>query len=601
MNTRMSNPHFRSATLCAIVAMALTAIVPALARMSGPDGDSQHDNIVLAGDTLRHGDRRAYDVYFLEAVRQKLAGHADSALTLYRRCIDIDSTAAEAYYGCAEHYAAGDSDSLAFVFLKRAAALCPDNDTYQEHVAQYHIGTGDYDKAITAYENLYSHHRDRSDVLGILLQLYRQKKDYAMMLNTLSRIEQTDGENDELTLMRMNVYEMGGDTKKAGQTLRALVAKRPGEPSYKVMLGNWLMNHDGKAEALGLFKSALADDPGNSFARNSLYDYYRSEGNGTAAISMRDAILLSQSTEVSDKVKMLQQVIKENDMQGGDSTAVLQLFDRVAAAERKSSDIYYLKGLYMQHKAMPADSVATAYRQALEKDPENSAARMQLIQIVWGESRWDDLATLSRQGTQYSPDDLAFYYLLGLAYAQKDDDKAALEAFKRGTGVIDENSIPSLASDLYAFMGDILYRMSSPDEAFAAYDNSLKWKSDNISALNNYAYYLSELRRDLSKAETMSRKTVDAEPTNPTYLDTYAWIMFLQKRYDEARAYIDRAVECDTASVPSPVVTEHAGDIYSLCGDTARAVEFWQKAIEAGGDKAMLEKKIKSRKYIPRK
>ena len=255
----------------------------------------------------------------------------------------------------------------------------------------------------------------------------------------------------------------------------------------------------------------------------------------------------------------------------------------------------------MQHKAMPADSVATAYRQALEKDPENSAARMQLIQIVWGENRWDDLATLSRQGTQYSPDDLAFYYLLGLAYAQKDDDKAALEAFKRGTGVIDENSIPSLASDLYAFMGDILYRMSSPDEAFAAYDNSLKWKSDNISALNNYAYYLSELRRDLSKAETMSRKTVDAEPTNPTYLDTYAWIMFLQKRYDEARAYIDRAVECDTASVPSPVVTEHAGDIYSLCGDTARAVEFWQKAIEAGGDKAMLEKKIKSRKYIPRK
>ncbi len=601
MTMHMSNRHTHAAALCALMAVALTAIVPALARIASQDNGNPGDGIVLAGDTLRHGDRRAYDVYFLEAVRQKLAGHADSALALYRRCIGIDSTAAEAYYGCAEHYAACDSDSLAFAFLKRAAALSPDNDTYQERVAQYHIGTGDYDRATTAYENLYSHHRDRSDVLGILLQLYRQKKDYAMMLNTLSRIEQTDGENDEITLMRMNVYEMGGDTEKAGQTLRTLVAKRPGESSYKVMLGNWLMNHDGKAEALGLFKSALADDPTSSFARNSLYDYYRSEGNDTAAVRMRDAILLNPGTEVSEKAKMLQQVIKENEMQGGDSTAVLQLFDRVAAAERKSSDIYYMKGLYMQHKAMPTDSVAAAYRCAIEKDPENSAARMQLIQIVWAGMQWDELVTLSRQGTQYSPDDLAFYYLLGLAYAQKDDDKAALDAFRRGTGVIDESSISSLASDLYAFMGDILYKQSSPDEAFAAYDNSLKWKGDNISALNNYAYYLSELRRDLDKAETMSRKTVDAEPTNATYLDTYAWIMFLQKRYDEARAYIDRAVECDTDSVPSPVVTEHAGDIYALCGDTDRAVEFWQKAMEAGGDKAMLEKKIKRRKYLPRK
>ncbi len=601
MNTRMSNIHTRRTAVCSILAMALAAILPALARMSVPDDGKPGCGIVLAGDTLQHGDRRAYDVYFLEAVRQKLAGHADSALALYRRCIDIDSTAAEAYYGCAEHYAACDSDSLAFAFLKRAAALSPDNDTYQERVAQYHIGVGDYDKAITAYENLYTHHRDRSDVLGILLQLYRQKKDYAMMLNTLSRIEQTDGENDEITLMRMNVYEMEGDTKKAGQTLRALVAKRPGEPSYKVMLGNWLMNHDGKAEALSLFKSALADDPTSSFARNSLYDYYRSEGNDSAAVSMRDAILLSQSTEVGEKVKMLQQVIKENDMQGGDSAAVLSLFDRVAAAERKSSNIYYMKGLYMHHKSMPTDSVAAAYRLAIEKDPENSAARMQLIQIVWADAQWDDLVTLCRQGTQYSPDDLVYYYLLGLAYSQKDDDKAALDAFRRGTGVIDDESTPSLVSDLYAFMGDILYKQSSPDEAFAAYDNSLKWKDDNISALNNYAYYLSELRRDLDKAETMSRKTIDAEPTNATYLDTYAWIMFLQKRYDEARAYIDRAVECDTDSVPSPVVTEHAGDIYALCGDTARAVEFWQKAMEAGGDKAMLEKKIKRRKYIPRK
>lgn len=77
-------------------------------------------------------------------------------------------------------------------------------------------------------------------------------------------------------------------------------------------------------------------------------------------------------------------------------------------------------------------------------------------------------------------------------------------------------------------MGDILYKKHRPEEAFAAYDSCLQWKDDNVMALNNYAYYLSEERRDLKKAEQMSQKTVKAEPTNSTYLDTYAWILFLQ-------------------------------------------------------------------------
>ena len=147
-------------------------------------------------------------------------------------------------------------------------------------------------------------------------------------------------------------------------------------------------------------------------------------------------------------------------------------------------------------------------------------------------------------------------------------------------------------------MGDILFKKKRQEEAFEAYDNSLKWKEDNIVVLNNYAYYLSELRRDLKRAEQMSFKTVQAEPTNSTYLDTYAWILFLQKRYDEARAYIDRALENDNDSTngPSAVVIGHAGDIYCMCGDTDRAVELWQRALKAGGDKAVLTRKIKTKK-----
>jgi Tfp pilus assembly protein PilF len=109
----------------------------------------------------------------------------------------------------------------------------------------------------------------------------------------------------------------------------------------------------------------------------------------------------------------------------------------------------------------------------------------------------------------------------------------------------------------------------------------------------------------LDEAERMSFRTVKAEPKNATYLDTYAWVLFKQKRYDEAQKYIDQTLEND--SVPSAEVLEHAGDIYYHVGEKERAVEFWQKALdtafeekskEQDGRQQVLTRKIKLKKYV---
>ncbi len=80
-------------------------------------------------------------------------------------------------------------------------------------------------------------------------------------------------------------------------------------------------------------------------------------------------------------------------------------------------------------------------------------------------------------------------------------------------------------------MGDILNKKGLEEESFAAYDSCLQWKDDNVTALNNYAYYMSLKGVELHKAEQMSYKTIKAEPKNGTYLDTYAWILFMEERY----------------------------------------------------------------------
>ena len=100
----------------------------------------------------------------------------------------------------------------------------------------------------------------------------------------------------------------------------------------------------------------------------------------------------------------------------------------------------------------------------------------------------------------------------------------------------------------------------------------------------------------MERAEQMSYRTVAAEPNNATYLDTYAWILFLEKKYEEAKIYIDRAVENDADS--SAVILEHAGDIHAMTQNTQRAVELWQSALRHGSKSKTLLRKIKLRKYI---
>ena len=66
----------------------------------------------------------------------------------------------------------------------------------------------------------------------------------------------------------------------------------------------------------------------------------------------------------------------------------------------------------------------------------------------------------------------------------------------------------------------------------------------------------------------------------------------MQKRYEEARIYIDQALKNDSTQTSS-VIFEHAGDIYIRLGLKSDASNYWQKAIDSGSDNATeIRKKI---------
>lgn len=583
-----------------LVAIAMAVVAPLLAiggARTGTSVDMKCDTMTISADSLLK-ETPLFDRLYLDAVCRQIAGDS-TASALLERCHEMRPDAAEVYYSLAHSYLKQGNDSLARVNMRRAAELQPDNDNYLENVAETYIDQREYDRAIEAYEQLYTHHRDRSDVLELLVRLYNAKKDYHKMLSTIDRMEQADGPSEEISLMRMGIYEQQGDKKNAYRILHALTNDHPNEPSYKVMLGNWLMQHDRKSEAYNWFKSALEDDKQNEFALNSLYDYYRSMGDDTKARQLRDNILFSPQTDIKTKLSMLQQAIRENEQeQGGDSTAVLALFDKIMLATPRNAELSNLKAMYMRVKKMPQDSINAAYAHTLSFEPDNLSARLTLAQNKWEEKKWDEVVDLCDKGIQYTPEELTYYYFMALAYIQQDEDQKAYEACKRGLNEIDLNKADeperNMASDMYGIIGDMSYTNQNYDEAFSAYENAITIYPDNIQVLNNYAYYLSQQNKQLDHAAEMSLRTLKEEPTNATYLDTYAWILFLQKRYDEAKAYVDLTLQ--NSKNPDKVLLEHAGDIYLMAGDKEKAISYWKQAIEAGGNKASLERKIKTRK-----
>lgn len=596
MFSEMTKPHIIHNLL--LLAVAVVSALPAHAQKwdmeVAADSTLRMDSTFFADDASQ-----LFRYYFIEAVAQQNRGNEEAAFLYLRRCLDINPDAAEAHFLIASHYTRQSNDSLARTSLERAAALQPKNNDYVEALGQFYIHQGEYPAATQAYESLYAANKSRADVVELLLRLYYVQDQPDKMLEMLDRLETINGSSEQISLSRMQIYAKLGKRGKQLDELKSLAAKHPNDLNYRIMMGNWLLQNDRPKEAFPIFRDALKEEPDNASAQMSMLDYYRHVGENSRADQLLDQLLLNPKTAQKTKLTLLQQAVYQNRQnQRDDSLRTLQMIDRVLSLKQEDASIAIFKAAYMNLHDMPVSEVNKVYEQALAIEPDNEAARIQLIMNIWKDEDWDRIIELSSTAQEYHPENMSFYYFEGMAEFQKGNEDAALSTLRKGVTQITSESNAALASDFYAIMGDILHNKGMDNEAFAAYDSCLVYKADNIGALNNYAYYLCLKDSALDRAEQMSHQAIIAEPDNSTYLDTYAWILFCQGRYADALTYIERAVAAD--STLSSVVKEHTGDIYAMNGNIEKALEYWQKALSFDKDNAILQEKIRQQKYIKR-
>ena len=149
---------------------------------------------------------------------------------------------------------------------------------------------------------------------------------------------------------------------------------------------------------------------------------------------------------------------------------------------------------------------------------------------------------------------------------------------------------------LYSILGDVYQAQKRYRDSEKAFDYVLRKQPDDAHVLNNYSYYLSLRKERLVDAAAMSKKLVLQFPTNGTYLDTYAWVLYQQGLYAEALVYLERAVADKEPA--GAAVWEHLGDALVQLNRVDEAISAWKKARKLGGENQLLDKKIQMHRII---
>lgn len=558
---------------------------------------------------LSESDQHRLDYFYLEAMRQKLQGHHLEAFDLFNHCYDVCPDMPEVLYELALYHFNMQEDSLALNLLKRASALDPKNTYYQETLATYYLNKNDAEQALTYLEAIATLAPNNREVLAQLVHVYINLNRPTDAIRILDRLEVLEGKLANVSYQKFNLYRQLNEEKKAFAELESLCKEYPHEMSYRLAIGNQLLEADRIDEARKVYEQVRKAEPHHPGLNLSMLELYKKTGADSLYVAMRDSLLFAQGTEDEMRVALMRDYISEQmrkDSLGKEQveTVFAQLDERYP----KDLKLLQLRAAYLATYDKSNDSAFVAIMdRVIDLEPENTEALFYLIQYYGQHQEFERLEHLCRRGVLTHPEELICHYFLGVACYQQDKKREALQAFQEGVLQKTEQSRPKMVADLYSVMGDLYHELGRDKDAFIAYDSCLTYQADNISCLNNYAYYLSLEERELDKAEEMSYRTIRIEPNNRTYLDTYAWILFQKERYAEAQKYIDIVCPPDSSDTAllndiglSGVVLEHAGDIAALNDNTEQALRFWQLAQKAGGRDltATLPRKIKLKKYI---
>ncbi len=543
------------------------------------------------------------EFYFTEAERFFMLEDYAKALANYQKVLDINPGNATVHYRIAEVFLRNNQpDDLlrAAQSIETALRYEQKNKYFYLLGAQIYLNLTRYDQAARMYENLISRIPGTEEYLYELASVYRFANKTEEALKTYNRAEQKFGVQENSSIPKQQIFLENGKLKEALNEGEKLVKAFPDEERYAVGYAEMLSRYNQKNQAISLLESFLRDNPYAHHAALLLAGLYRDTQQEDKARNLLLSVFDNPEADLNSKLIVLNTYTEELSKQRSANrkdekteSFALELFEKLRNTYPEETNVLIVGGDLHQAIGLTDQAIAL-YEQATLQGAVNFEVWQNLIYLQLQAGRYDEVIRLCNRAMEYHPNQAVLYYFAGMAHFRKKGYKQASELLETGKKLAANNS--GLRFDFLLLLGEAYNGAKEYEKSDKAFEEALTLNPDHPIVLNNYSYYLALRGTALDRAEKLSAQLIRSHPDNSSFLDTYAWVLYKQKKYREAKKILERVAQSNQANATH---LEHFGDILFQLGETDAAVLYWKKArslTENGNE--LLDKKIANRKLF---
>lgn len=521
---------------------------------------------------------------FIEGKTFELQDNYIAAISKYEAALKIEK-AAGIYFTLSKLYTNVSQYQKSLDNGLAALKLDPENVTYQENVADCYIIFNDYKNAIAYLKAVSDKKPEDINILYNIGRVYEALKQPSEAIKYYEKITE-NFQYDETVLARMlDIYEGYKDYANVASVVEKLLTLNPTDMNLKYSAAAAYLKIPDYDNALRIYEDILKTNPQNKEVQTEAIKIYFRQHRNAEAFERYGKMIDRDTVDFQTKIGIAAAFLEasKDDNEAKDVAKSILNTLKNAYPKEWMPDYYLALIDVRENNAGLADK---KMKEILAVADTSVEAYVQVGFYFFEQRRIPESYDVFKAGVDKFPEDFRLNYLTGNTLYTLGKQKEALPFLEKGYKLspTDINVISNL--------GLIYDNLNMDEECEKLYDNAIKIYPDNILLLNNYAYHLAERNKRLKEAEEMSRKTIDKEPANSSYLDTYGWVLFKLKDYKNAKTYIERAIKAGS----NATLFEHLGDINEAMGDIVIALKNWNESLKLEPDNSNVIYKIQKYK-----
>ncbi|MFN0274144.1 MAG: tetratricopeptide repeat protein [Chitinophagales bacterium] len=525
---------------------------------------------------------------YIDACKAKALEDYEGAIVLFKEILKVDPENAPALFELSRIYFGYGRIDDAKELANAAINSDGENEYYQLLLADILTYGQQFPEAVKILEQLKKNYPQKIDNYYQLSYVFERIGDIKKSISVLQDAQKQFGDDEGVLVELQRLYVKAGDVNNALSNLQKLILQNPDNPSYYNMIGDVYEIAKNSSQAEETYAILLTLDPDNPDLLLSKAEMEKAKGNFTGYYQTMKDMFAIPSINIDKKIFFLvpfvDSITEKNFVQKDFIFNLTQILTETHPADAKS---FAMRGDFLYY-AQQLQEARKNYRQSLTIREDVYDVWLKIFYIDADLKQNDSLQTVTEQSMEIFPNQPMGYYFNGLSYINRNMYEDAIQVLKRALPIASSNT--QLKADIYLRLGDSYNELKKYAESDAAYESSLQLNPKNPYTLNNYAYHLSLRKEKLDRAAEMAKLANELVPNNSSLLDTYAWVLYQQEKYKEAKQWIEKALK--NGGDKSEVILEHYGDVLYQLGDVNSALENWKKAKQLGTGSELLDRKI---------